>query len=121
MANDHSKADRKCRRKLGAIAWERELRSEIQKIAEAIREMESDALSPHEVNERIHEFHNGVSRDLWDRYSPSDPLVSVYRAYYDGFLTDADIATATDGVRKGIREFVDYMDSTSSSDTQDKE
>ena len=110
MTYANLKADRKCRRKLAAVAWERELRAEIQKIADAIHEMDAGQLSPHDVNNRIHEFHDGISRELWKRYTQSDPWTAVYRAHYDAYLTDEDIAEATDGVRNAIREFADMID-----------
>lgn len=110
IPDDDSKADRKCRRKLGVIAWERELRAEILKLGELIREMEAGRISPFDVNDRIHEFHNGISRELWGRYSQSDPRESVYRAHYDGYLTEDDLADATVGVRDGIRHFTALQD-----------
>ncbi|MCC9603753.1 hypothetical protein LOC67_24650 [Stieleria sp. JC731] len=112
MANDNSKADRKCRRKLGAIAWKRELSAEIHKLADAICAMDAGDLSPHDVNDQIHEFHDGISRELWRRYTQSDPGASVYRAHYDGYLTDDDLVDATQGVRDAVREFADLIRNT---------
>lgn len=110
MADDNSKADRKSRRKLGSIAWDRELRAEIHKLSEAIGAMDADDLTPHEVNDQIHDFHNGITRELWGRYTQSDPGAAVYRASCDGYLTDDDLAIATDGVRESVRLFVELMD-----------
>ena len=70
MSGDLTKADKKKVRELAGIAWERELREEIRGIADAINEMENGSLSPFDVNDRIHEFHNGASRDLY-RHTPS--------------------------------------------------
>ncbi|WP_044255533.1 hypothetical protein [Rhodopirellula sp. SWK7] len=106
---DHSPTDQKCRRKLAAIAWDRESRVEIHKLADAIAELDAGVLSPHDVNDRIHNFHNGVSRELWSQYSQSDSDVAVYRAHYDGVLTDDDLTNATEGVRDGIRQFEDIF------------
>ena len=73
MRGDLTKADKKRVRQLADITWERELRCELRKIAAAIQEMENSSLSPFEVNESIHSFHNGASRDLYKQYSDSLP------------------------------------------------
>lgn len=105
MSGDLTKADKKKVRQLASIAWERELRHELRKIAEAIEEMENDSLSPFDVNNSIHKFHNGASRDLYNQYSDSLPWWGVCRAYFDRVLTDDDLVDAGDAVRNGIREF----------------
>ncbi|QDU98487.1 hypothetical protein [Lignipirellula cremea] len=109
MSEKHPKANRKFRRKLGAIAWERELRFEILKLGDAIRAMEAGELTPFEVNDRIHEFHQGASRDLESRFLESDPGIAVYRAYYDGFLTEEDLAGATDEALETLHRFVEII------------
>lgn len=105
MSGDLTKADNRKVRQLTVIAWERELRDEIRGIAAAINEMENGSLSPFDVNERIHKFHNGASRDLYKQHSESLPWLGVSRAYFDGVLTDDDLVGASDEVRTGIAEF----------------
>ena len=105
MSGDLTKADKRKVRQLAGIAWERELRDEIRGIAAAINEMENGSLSPFDVNERIHKFHNGASRDLYKQYSESVPWLGVSRAFFDRVLTDEDLLDASDEVRKGIAEF----------------
>lgn len=105
MSGDLTKADKKRVRQLAGIAWERELRHEICGIAAAINEMDNGSLSPFDVNDRIHKFHNGASRDLYIQYSESLPWLGVSRAYFDGVLTDDDLVGASDEVRTGIAEF----------------
>ena len=57
------------------------------------------------VNDRIHEFHNGASRDLYRQYSESLPWLGVSRAFFDRVLTDDDLMDTSDEVRAGITEF----------------
>lgn len=112
MAIDFTKSERKTIRKLAELAWERQLRSELHKIAAAIADMDREVLSPFEVNQEIHNFHNGVSRNLFNRYSDSQPWFSVCRAHYDKVLSDDDLIDASDTIRNGIREFAknfEYM------------
>ena len=104
--SDLTKADKKKVRQLAGIAWERELRHEILGIMTAINEMENGSLSPFDVNDRIHKFHNGASRDLYRQYSESLPWLGVCRAFFDRVLTDDDLVDASDEVRAGIAEYL---------------
>ena len=93
MAIDFTKSERKTICKLAALAWERQLRSELHKIATAIADMDKGLLSPFEVNQIIHEFHNGISRELFNRYSGSQTWFPVCRAHYDKVFSDNDLKT----------------------------
>ena len=106
MSGDLTKADKKKVRQLAGIAWERELRDELRGIAAAINEMENGSLSTFDVNDRIHKFHNGASRDLYRQYSESLPWLGVCRAFIDRVLNDDDLVDASDEIRRGIAEFV---------------
>ena len=106
MSGDLTKADKKKVRQLAGIAWERELRDELRGIAAAINEMENGSLSTFDVNDRIHKFHNGASRDLYRQYSESLPWLGVCRAFIDRVLNDYDLVDASDEIRRGIAEFV---------------
>jgi hypothetical protein len=109
MSGHLTKSDKKKVRQLAGLAWERELRQELRKIGAAIEEMENDSLSPLEVNDRIHKFHNGASHDLYRQYSGSRPWWGVCRAYFDQVLTDADLIDASDEIRRSIREFAAHF------------
>lgn len=106
MDRDFTKSERKRIRQLADIAWARELRMELQKIASAIEQMESGNLTPFDVTEIIHEFHNGAARDLFNQFSHSLPWLAVCRAHFEGVLTDDDVSDAGDVIQGGIREIV---------------
>ncbi|MCU0720544.1 MAG: hypothetical protein MUC83_12620 [Pirellula sp.] len=109
MLNELTKRDRKLVRELAGIAWERRLRDELLKIGEFISEMTTGKLSPFEVNDCVHQFHNGISRELFTLYSASDPWFAVCRAHYDGVLTDEDLVNANDRVRSGLQRFTEQL------------
>ena len=112
MQEKHSKADRKFIRTLAGIAWERQLRDELIKIGDVITEMESGGLSPFDVSDRVHQFHNGISRELFTRYSVSDPWFAVCRAHCYGVLTDEDLVNASDNVRMRLKNSLTTFRST---------
>ncbi len=105
MQGDFTKSERKKIRQLASLAWERELRVALLDIAAAVAEMKNGSMSPFDVDNRIHKFHDGTSRDLYKQYSDSSPWIGVCRAYFEGILTNDDIADASDAIRDGIREF----------------
>ena len=93
------KSDRKKIRQLADRAWERELRSAIAEIGDAIVEMERGTVSPFDVDEKIHEYHNGTARDLYNLYSGGGPWMGVCQAYYKGILSDEDLVELSEEVR----------------------
>lgn len=105
MQGDFTKSEIMRIRQLAHLAWDRELRIELQKIGAAIEEMESGRLTPFDVTDRIHKFHDGAARDLYKQFSISLPWLAVCRAHLDGVLTDDDVSDAGDEIREGIREF----------------
>jgi hypothetical protein len=105
MQGDFTKSERKRIRQIADLAWERGRRIELRKIAVAIEEMECGRLTPFDVTDCIHRFHDGAARDLYKQFSNSLPWLAVCRAHLDGVLTDDDIADASDNIRDGIREF----------------
>ncbi len=102
-----TKSERRHVQELAGLAWERQLRDEIGTVGDAIREMEADKLCPHEVNDIIHRYHNGASRDLYMRYSDSLPWFALCRAYFDGVITDDDLSHTSDNLRSGIATSAD--------------
>lgn len=92
MSGELCKSDRRTIRKLADLAWDRELRRELRVISTTIQQMESGSISPFEVSDHIHRFHNGASRELYKQYSQSLPWMGICMAYADGVLADRDIA-----------------------------
>ncbi len=83
------------------------MREELKKIGGVLSEMESGHLSPFDADAAVHAFHNGVSRELYNRYSDSDPWFAVCRAHFDGVLTDEDLSGASDNIRAELKQFAD--------------
>ena len=78
MSGDLTRADKRRVRQLADLAWERELRFELRKIGVAIQEMENASLSPFEVNDNIHRFHDGPSRTtLSTKLRVQSPIVTT--------------------------------------------
>ena len=118
MEPEFSKSEKRRVRELAALAWDRHLRSELATIGDAINRMTDHHMSPHDVNDLIHDFNNGASRELFNRFSTNKPWLAVCRAHYDSVLTDADIANDSGKIRSGINEFASHFRLINEIDTE---
>lgn len=66
-----SKAVRKMIREWCGIAYQRELSAELGKLHDRFHQWEAGTLSPFELSDAIHKFHQGPARDLYVRYEMS--------------------------------------------------
>lgn len=67
------------------VAYERELTKELWKLSENFGKLDSGELTPFDVSDAIHLFHDGICRELYVRYTMSgldnESLVSCAVAY----------------------------------------
>jgi hypothetical protein len=75
-----TKTQRKHLRELSGKAHERELSEALNALLDRFQEWKNGNVSPWDLNQTIHEFHDGRSRDLYKLYIMNyDP---IYRAAY---------------------------------------
>jgi hypothetical protein len=68
MAADlNIKSNRRKLRELAGVAYTRELSAELAKLEGDFGQWRSGEIDPFELSDRIHRFHDGISRDLWLR------------------------------------------------------
>jgi hypothetical protein len=75
-------------RQLAQVAWEAELDDKLERLFEDFSRWADDGMSAFELSEKIHQFHNGTSRELYGRYTGLDPATAVARAIAIGILDD---------------------------------
>jgi hypothetical protein len=78
-------------RELAGLAHERELGSELARLEEEFREWRKGRRSPHDVSGSIHEFHDGVARELYGLYTHLDAESVVARAIAFRLLEEDEI------------------------------
>ena len=88
---DISKKNRKALRHWATLAYDRELGSELAKLGAAIEAWRSGERSPRAVTEEIHQFHDGVARDLFRFYTRADPAGAVAQAIVAGIITEVEL------------------------------
>ena len=102
MSRELTKSQKKRLRNLASVAYERELAAASKSLLREFRRWEQKEIDVFELNERIHEFHNGISRTLYSRYVGMDPGFGVARAIKSGVLKptelDDDLASLVSGM-----------------------
>lgn len=73
------------------MAYTRELGAELSKVEEDFARWRRGEIDPFELSDRIHRFHDGISRDLYVTYRDLPPHHSVARAVAYGILERAEI------------------------------
>ena len=72
--HDLSKMARRAIRELAGLAYERELAGELTKLRAAFDAWMAGQMTPFELEQVVHQFHDGVSRQLYNRYSSGSTL-----------------------------------------------
>jgi hypothetical protein len=78
-------------RKLSMKAYERELAQELSRLKEQFAGWREGKVDSFELSNIIHEFHNGVSRELYTEYMNVSPHLMVSYALVDGILSEEEI------------------------------
>jgi hypothetical protein len=88
----YTKAQKKKLRELAGIANERELDQEMEKLYQNFENWRGGKISCFELSDLIHTFHQGASREIWKKYTYSDPDSAVSRAVALGLLKKEEIS-----------------------------
>lgn len=89
--NLDSKANKRKLRELAGLAYERELGAQLSKLESEFTRWRHGEIDPFELSDRIHRFHDGISRDLYVLYGRPSPSHSVARAVAFQVLQEAEV------------------------------
>lgn len=92
MAAEWSKKQRRELTNLQGIAWERELAAALQVLRGDFAAWERGEISAFDLSDRIHEYHNGKSRELFNRYSDSLNDFVILRAIASGVIAESELS-----------------------------
>jgi hypothetical protein len=81
-----SKHVRKLLREAAGSAYQKELSAELEKLHGSFERWRRGELSPFDLSDEIHRFHQGPNRQLFVRYTDNDPLLAVAGAVSAGIL-----------------------------------
>jgi hypothetical protein len=94
-------------RRLNGIAYERELAkaaSDLQTQFESWRRGKSDVFA---LNEQIHQYHNGISRDLYKRYVMGEPTWNLATAINRKVIKEAEVDSR---IMENIRSLIGVLE-----------
>ena len=100
-----SKGEKLHFRKLAGIAYEHELGKELDKLHSKFTSWKKDEMNTFDLEQIIHEFHNGKARELYKFYSGSHLDLMVAKALHEGLLKEEEI----DSRYRSILDFMDQL------------
>lgn len=87
-----TKREKAVLRKLAGKAWEAELNRELAILFEHFHQWTKKDMNAFDLSDKIHEFHDGASRQLFKLYTQLDPVTAVSRAVTIGVLPEEDVS-----------------------------
>ena len=81
-------------RQLATKAEEAELRAALQPLADDFKRWEAGAIDSFDLKALIHDFHQGLGREIYLRYDTPDPEILVANAVASGTLNPETISPA---------------------------
>src|SRR5215217_736895 len=119
MATDlNTKANRRKLRELARVAYTRELSAELAKLESDFVQWRSGEIDPFELSDRIHRFHDGISRNLYVLYRDLPPSRSVARAVVLQLLQETEVPTEILSALESASEF--YRDQSAEPNGEDQ-
>ncbi len=97
--SEPSKKLRKMLREQAERAWEAEMRAALGALHGKFEQWKSGEVSSGDLDRAIHEYHNGIARDIWKRYSNSRPHFQVAYAVAAGLI-------AKDSLPPEVQEYI---------------
>lgn len=101
MRNRWTKKQRRELRELQGLAWERELGGALQDLRRDFESWERGEISAFELSDRMHKFHNGRSRELYNLYSSSLDHFFIDHAIVRGVIDESELS---DELREEVKD-----------------
>lgn len=106
MAKEFTRHEKSQLKQFASEAWEAELTRELEELFERFCIWADDGISAFDLSEEIHEFHNGVSRELYKCYSGLPPESAVARAIAMDVLSEQSLdPSLLEKLRPSIESF----------------
>lgn len=91
MARHFTKKQKAELRHLNGLAWERELSSALTDLRREFERFTAGELSPFDLSDKIHEFHDHTGRDLYKRYAYGTNIFAVPSAISRGIIKRSEV------------------------------
>jgi len=77
---------RKLLRHHASLAWEAEMKIALGTLADKFDQWRAGTVTSDELHQAVHEYHDGIGRDIWKRYSTNKPEIPLAHAVAAGFV-----------------------------------
>jgi hypothetical protein len=67
-------------------AWEAEMRAALGSLSAKFEEWRAGTMSTADLDAAIHEYHNGIAREIWNRFSTNDKRIALAHAVAVGLI-----------------------------------
>ena len=101
-----SKKQKRELRELQGVAWDRELGKALKSLRAEFDAWEKGEISALELSDRIHKFHNGRSREIFNTYSGSADALTIELAVVRGVIDDSELS---EDLRAELSENIAYF------------
>ena len=91
IRKDLTKSQRRRLHELAALAYQRDLDVELAKLEVEFTRWRAGELSPHELSDLVHDFHQGPSRKLFAKYDQRFRELNVADAIRRGVLSTDEV------------------------------
>ena len=95
-------------REFGTVAHERDLRKALTELGNAFARWEREEIDVFELNDRVHQFHQNTSREIWKRYASSHLEPAVASAVATGILQKHELPPELVEHLAGLIEFYEH-------------
>jgi hypothetical protein len=86
-------------------AWEAEMKAALGTLAARFRDWEAGRLSSSDLHTAIHEYHDGVGREIWKRFATNNPKVPLAHAVAAGVVAKESLPAEVQEHISGMVEF----------------
>jgi hypothetical protein len=110
MPDRFTKRERAALRDLAAAAYQQELEDALTDLYDAFHTWGRKGMSAFELNEKIHDFHNGLSRELYRIYVMNNPELAVTLGIARGTISLDELEEALREKLRPLSESVERID-----------
>jgi len=89
--SDFTKSERKELRKLAGLAYERELSKALGELEGKFKLWKKNKITAFELENLIHQFHNGIARKLWSFYANGDSELAIRQAIAKDIILKTEV------------------------------
>lgn len=120
MRRDLTKSRRRRIRELAGIAYDRELSRELTTLDGELARWRSGAITAHDLDQRIHGFHQGPNRRLFTTYTGDAIELAVADAIANGIISETEAGPEILEILRGGIEFANWYSKEEGDDHSDE-